>query len=306
MTRDNSQATGAALPDRKDGARFFEATYRVRTGDVDQDMRVRLDAVARYLQDVANDNIEATELGDSDPFWIVRRTVVDVIKPISWPATVTAQRWCGSLSTRWTNMRVRLTAEHQTNRFNPEPRESGLIETEAFWINVNDQGMPSRISDDAFELLSSMTDEHRLRWKSLNPEKAPDAEGASADDREHVLRSTDFDPFKHLNNAAYLEAVEDELVEHLDLIDGPHRLVIEYLRPIVPGTPITLRRVREPERLLLWMLIPDDDGEDQVAATVSVTKRSADQAAGDQETVDQAVVDREAGDRAAADRSVTA
>ena len=50
--------------------------------------------------------------------------------------------------------------------------------------------------------------------------------------------------------------------QHLDLIDGPHRLVIEYLRPIVPGTPITLRRVREPERLLLWMLIPDDDGED--------------------------------------------
>ena len=120
---------------------------------------------------------------------------------------------------------------------------------------------------------------------------SPDAEGASADDREHVLRSTDFDPFKHLNNAAYLEAVEDELVEHLDLIDGPHRLVIEYLRPIVPGTPITLRRVREPQRLLLWMLIPGDDGEHQVAATVSVTKRPADQVAGDQEVGGQAVAD---------------
>ena len=78
MTRDNSQATGAALPDRKDGARFFEATYRVRTGDVDQDMRVRLDAVARYLQDIANDNIEATELGDSDPFWIVRLSLIHI------------------------------------------------------------------------------------------------------------------------------------------------------------------------------------------------------------------------------------
>ena len=273
LTRDHSQATDSALPARKEGARYFEATYRVRTGDVDQDMRVRLDAAARYLQDIANDNIDATDLGDSDPFWIVRRTVIDVISPISWPATVTAQRWCGALSTRWTNMRVRLTAEHETNRFNPEPREPGLIESEAFWINVNDQGMPSRISDNAFELLSSMTDEHRLRWKSMNPEQASDEEGASAPDREHVLRSTDFDPFKHLNNAAYLEAVEDELVDHGDLIEGPHRLVIEYLRPIVPGTPITVRRVREPRRLLLWMLIPGDDAEYQVAATASVTKR---------------------------------
>ena len=267
MTRELNQA---GLPDRKDGARYFEAAYRVRTGDVDQDMRVRLDAVARYLQDVANDNIEATELGDSDPFWIVRRTVVDVIRPISWPATVTAQRWCGSLSTRWTNMRVRLTAEHETNRFNPEPREAGLIETEAFWINVNDQGMPSRISDDAFELLSSMTDEHRLRWKSLNPEKAPDAEGASADDREHVLRSTDFDPFKHLNNAAYLEAIEDELVEHPDLVDAPHRVVIEYLRPIVPGTRLVLRRVREDDRLTVWLMMPGTGDELVVAASVVV------------------------------------
>lgn len=259
------------LSDRKEGAQHFEVGYRVRTGDVDQEMRVRLDAVARYLQDIANDNIEATEFHATDPFWIVRRTIIDVIRPISWPATVTAQRWCGALSTRWTNMRVRVTAEHETNRFNPEPRAEGLIETEAFWINVNDQGMPSRLTDEAFEMLSSMTDEHRLRWKSMNPEKAPSADEVALPDRAHVLRSTDFDPFKHLNNAAYLEAVEDELQDHPDLVDVPHRAVIEYLRPIVPGTALTVRRVREPHRLLMWVLMDDAvSGEQVVASTVSV------------------------------------
>ncbi|GAC67844.1 acyl-[acyl-carrier-protein] thioesterase [Gordonia soli] len=261
-----------ALTDRKEGARFFEGGYRVRTGDVDQEMRVRLDAVARYLQDVANDNIEVTEFRDTDPFWIVRRTVIDVIRPFSWPAGFTAQRWCGALSTRWTNMRVRLTAEHETNRFNPDPRPPGLIETEAFWINVNDQGMPSRLTDGAFEMLSSMTDEHRLRWKAMNPDKAPDPGTIDLPDREHVLRSTDFDPFKHLNNAAYLEAIEDELVDHPDLVTGRHRAVIEYLRPIVPSSKLTLRRVREADRLLVWMLIDGPDGDVQVAATVSVTR----------------------------------
>lgn len=253
------------LSDRKAGARFFEAAYRVRTGDVDQDMRVRLDSVARYLQDVANDNIEATDFWRSDPFWIVRRTVVDVIRPFSWPATVTAQRWCGALSTRWTNMRVRLTAAHETNLFNPEPREDGLIETEAFWILVNDQGFPTRLTDEAFEMLSSMTDEHRLRWKAMNPEKAP--EQGSEPDREHVLRAVDYDPFKHLNNAAYLAVLEDEVLAHPELIDGPHRMVIEYLRPVVPGSRITVRRLREDDRLTLWLLLGE---EKTVAATIAL------------------------------------
>lgn len=257
------------LGDRKEGARFFEGDYRVRTGDVDQEMRVRLDALARYLQDVANDNIEATDFRDSDPFWIVRRTVIDVLEPITWPSDFHAERWCGALSTRWTNMRVQLTADGKTNRFNPEPRPNGHIETEAFWINVNEQGMPSRITDLAFEMLSQMNDEHRLRWRSMNPEQAPAPEEVELPDREHILRSTDFDPFKHLNNAAYLEAIEDELVDHQDLIDVPHRLVIEYLRPITPGIPITLRRKRIDDCLFVWMMIPSDDGLVS-AATVSV------------------------------------
>ncbi|MEZ5210249.1 acyl-[acyl-carrier-protein] thioesterase [Gordonia sp. (in: high G+C Gram-positive bacteria)] len=259
------------LPDRKVGARFFDADYRVRTGDVDQEMRVRLDGLARYLQDVANDNIDMTDFDGSDPFWIVRRTVIDVLEPITWPADFHAERWCGALSTRWTDMRVRLTSTSETNRFNPEPRPNGLIESVGFWINVNDQGMPSRISDEALKILSEMTDEHRLRWKSLNPEQAPAADEVELPDREHVLRSTDFDPFRHLNNAAYLEAIEDELVDHPDLLDAPHRLVIEYLRPITPGTPITLRRKRIDDCLYVWMLIGSDDGP-VTAASVSVSK----------------------------------
>ncbi|GAA4743952.1 acyl-[acyl-carrier-protein] thioesterase [Gordonia alkaliphila] len=258
------------LDARKAEARFFAEDYRVRTGDIDQQMRVRLDAVARYLQDAANDNIAATDFGDTEPFWIVRRTIIDVLEPITWPSDFQVERWCGALSTRWTDMRVSLTATSETNRFNPEPRPDGRIETEAFWINVNDQGMPSRISDSTFEVLAQMNDHHRLRWHSMNPEPAPPEAECSQPDREHVLRSTDFDPFKHLNNAAYLEAVEDELVDHPDLLDAPHRLVIEYLRPVTPGIEIAIRRKRIDDCLFVWMLIPSDDGLVS-AATVSVS-----------------------------------
>lgn len=258
------------LPERRPDARFFAADYRVRTGDVDQQMRVRLDALARYLQDVANDNIAEVSFADTDPFWIVRRTVIDVLEPITWPSDFHAERWCSAVSTRWAEMRLRLTAVSETNRFNPEPRPNGVVETSAFWINVNESGMPSRLSDVAFDALASMADEHRLRWRSMNPEPAPPEAECSAADRVHVLRSTDFDPFKHLNNAAYLEAIEDELTAHSDLLDVPHRMVIEYLRPVTPGMEITLRRKRIDDCLFVWMLIDSDDGPVS-AATVSVS-----------------------------------
>lgn len=260
----------APLSERKADARFFTTDYRVRTGDIDQEMRVRLDGIARYLQDIANDNIEVATFADSDPFWIIRRTVIDVLEPLTWPSELHLERWCGALSTRWTDMRVTITGTSKTNRFNPEPRPNGLVETEAFWINMNSEGMPSRISDLAMDTLTPMTDEHRLRWKAMNPGKAPAPEELDLPDREHVLRITDFDPFKHLNNAAYLEAVEDELVDHQDLLDGPHRAVIEYLRPITPGTRVTVRRQRLSDALLIWIMTADDAGELQVAASVSV------------------------------------
>jgi acyl-ACP thioesterase len=257
---------------RKDGAQFYAADYRVRTGDIDQEMRVRLDGVARYLQDVANDNIAITDFADTDPFWIIRRTVIDVIEPLTWPSDFEVERWCGALSTRWTDMRVSIRGTSQTNRFNPDPRPNGHIETNAFWINMTESGMPARISDTAMTTLTAMTDEHRLRWKAMNPGVAPEASEVALPDREHVLRITDFDPFRHLNNAAYFEAVEDELVDHPDLLDGPHRAVIEYLRPVTPGTPITVRRTRDGDCLLMWLLIPADDGSLVTAAAVSVAK----------------------------------
>jgi acyl-ACP thioesterase len=58
--------------------------------------------------------------------------------------------------------------------------KGGLIESEAFWININhDTGMPSRISDDFVEELKRTTDVPRLRWKPyLTPGGREDADQA--------------------------------------------------------------------------------------------------------------------------------
>lgn len=266
----SSDITPLSAP--RPGAPHFDATYRIRTGDVDSAFRLRLDGAARLLQDIANDNIEQSGFQDSDPFWILRRTVIDVYSPIEWPGSIELSRWCGATSSRWSNMRVRMTSPAQADAFNTHPGPDGLIETEGFWIKVNEKGLPSRMSDGMAEMVAGMTDELRLRWVAMNTDTPP--EQPSVADRRHRLRVTDFDPFEHLNNAAYWAMVEDELAEHPDLRDRPHRAVIEYLAPIPHTTrDLTIRRRRDGDRLLMWIL---QEGNPKPAATVSVTALAGD------------------------------
>ncbi|RDH10006.1 acyl-ACP thioesterase domain-containing protein, partial [Tsukamurella pulmonis] len=56
----------------------FERTWPVRTGDVDPERRVRLDGIARYLQDMANDEMFHRGFDATDPYWLVRRSIIDV------------------------------------------------------------------------------------------------------------------------------------------------------------------------------------------------------------------------------------
>ncbi|GAA4486271.1 acyl-[acyl-carrier-protein] thioesterase [Rhodococcus olei] len=231
----------------------FAASRPVRTGDVAPDNRLRFDGIARYLQDIASDNVDAAGFGDTDPIWILRRTVIDVHTPVLWPDRVHLSRWCSAYSTRWSNMRVRFTSD-----------KGARIETEGFWISINpDTGMPTRISDAALALLGRHTDENRLRWQAWLDAPAPADDGT---DTPFALRSTDLDPLEHVNNAAYLHAVEDHAVTRPDLLAEPHRLVIEYRSPITDGERLRIRRRDDRDAVTLWFLV---NGESRATARLA-------------------------------------
>ena len=88
-------------------------------------------------------------------------------------------------------------------------RKGGLIESEAFWININRETQgPARISDDFIEGLQRTTDVDRLRWKAYL--KAGSREDA-AEIREYPVRVSDIDIFDHMNNSVYWSVIEDYL-----------------------------------------------------------------------------------------------
>ncbi|MFF2083381.1 acyl-ACP thioesterase domain-containing protein [Nocardia sp. NPDC058176] len=249
-----------------DGAEPFTATYRVRGDDIDQTMRVRLDAVARYVQDISADMIEDSPFFETDPYWILRRTIIDVRAPMSWPGNVSVNRWCSATASRWVAMRQTLRGAPESSPFNPATRSPGLVETESFCIKVNADGFPSRISDQALDHLSRGVSDTRLRWRALNDAPTPAESGA---DTVFAPRASDVDQFAHVNNVIHWQIVESALTSRPDLLAHPYRGILEYLRPVPPDTPITVRRCDERDRLLLWMLID----QETVAATASVTRR---------------------------------
>ncbi len=215
------------LPTRPSGAPAFEQSRQVRLGDTDADERLRLDAIARYLQDIGFDNLDAVAEGDLHPAWIVRRTVIDVLAPIEFRDTVHLSRWSSALSNRWCNMRVRIEGER-----------GGLVETEAFLININPDTMqPGRMTDTFMAPMLAHTTEHRLRWRAA---LAPAPADGSPVERFH-LRVTDFDRMGHLNNAVYWEALEQVLADRSAGHELPYRAIVEHVGAVLSGDEVWLR-----------------------------------------------------------------
>jgi len=154
-------------------------------------------------------------------------------------------RWCSGFSTRWANMRVRFDGSN-----------GALMETEGFWINISaESGMPTRMSDDFMRPLEESTDEHRLKWKRVLAENAPEADDAGVLDTPFALRATDIDPFDHVNNAVYWQAVEEVLSARTELRTVPHRALIEYLSPIVSSDDVVLRSRVDDKTVTVWFLV---------------------------------------------------
>lgn len=221
------------------------------TADMDEHYQLRLDGIARYLQEAGVDHLDHTGAMDDHPHWIVRRTIVDVIRPIEWPDKVRIRRWCSGISPRWCNMRVRI-----------DGAKGGLIETEAFWINMNKETMgPSRVTDAFFDLMATTTTEHRLKWRPWLTEPLTDEPGTP-----FPLRRTDVDHFRHVNNTVYWQSVHEVTADLPEVADGPCRFVIEYAKPITLGEDMRIHTRRIEDVTLIWFAV---DGDVRALARVS-------------------------------------
>jgi acyl-ACP thioesterase len=166
----------------------------VGLADVGPDARARLDAIARFVQDVADhDAATATvEMG----VWILRRMSMRIERAPRLRAEVTATTWCTGVGARWAERTSQLHVG-----------ERCCVDTVAIWVHTDrETGAPVALPP-AFDEVWAPT--ARGRTVSARLHHAPPSPEAVA--RPWPLRATDIDVVGHVNNAAYWDAIEDEL-----------------------------------------------------------------------------------------------
>jgi acyl-ACP thioesterase len=236
--------------------RVFKGRRRVRLSDADRLGRLRLDAVARYLQDVANDDVLETEWGSPDHFWLVRRTVIQQLRPISIEDMVEMTTWSSGTASSTASRRTTLTAER-----------GGLIEAESVWVHLGRELRPERFGGNFFEVYGLSANGRRISPRLELPDPADGAERAP-----WPLRRSDIDLLGHLNNAAYWEAVEETAAWSGFDLAAPLEALLEFRQPIDLEDDVELLYSAEENGLKLGLAVSNSV---RAVAELRVVKASA-------------------------------
>jgi acyl-ACP thioesterase len=230
--------------------RLFRSRRRVGLADTDVDGRMRLDACARFLQDVAGEDAEDSGLDAAGITWVVRRSVIDVGPPFRFKDWVDLVTWCSGTGGRWAARRTSISGGH-----------GGSVEAESLWICLDlVTQAPARLPAGFDEMFGPSAAGRRVsgrRWLD-----GPAAAGPTV---AWPLRHTDHDLLAHVNNAAYFAAIEEVLAGRRDLLDAPHRVVIEYGQGIAMDDSVALAVDAKPGSLAVWFVV---DGESRASVLV--------------------------------------
>jgi acyl-ACP thioesterase len=224
-----------AWPER---GRLFTEPARATLADCAPTGRIRLDALARWAQDVAY--ADAVEAGLSRrAAWVVRRTRMRVSRFPRFGEEFVVATFCSGLGRMWAERRTSMTLVGEA---------AGAVEVVSLWVHLDPlSGRPTKLSEDEIamwgESAEGRTVTHRLRHR------APDG---VADSFPWRFRNSELDLAGHVNNAAYLTPLEEELLQDAepDSID----IEIEYRSPAQAGEMRVLRN-----GACRWILGPDHE-----------------------------------------------
>ena len=184
--------------------------------DADGNGRCRLDAMARWLQDIAYvDLIDAGFEGEGA--WIVRRTRIRVEAFPRFGEDLELRTFCSGIG--------RFSAERRTSIRG----DRAAVETVALWVCLDpSRGRPMRFPPEFLSLFEDSAGGRDANVRLRHPDPPGDAERAA-----WMFRASEMDSAGHINNTHYWTPLEEELAA------GPEPAAIdaevEFRDPAMPG-----------------------------------------------------------------------
>jgi acyl-ACP thioesterase len=237
----------------------FAAGYRVRFDEAGADGLMRTSSLLRYAQDIAWRHSE--DLGfdrswytERGRWWVVRSVELEVLAPVAMGRTLRVATAVIGHRRIW----ARRLGEYRL----AGGTLAAIASTD--WVIVDERGRILRIPadfGDAFPNVELASDIIRVS----PPPEPPDAARLTL-----RVRPQDLDPMGHVNNAVYLDWLEEAVIEAgapAATTTIPRRVAIEYAASAAPGD--TLEAIAWPADGSWWIrLTRIDDGADVLRAAI--------------------------------------
>jgi acyl-ACP thioesterase len=197
--------------------RVFEWRTRPGLADAAPGGRVRLDAIAGWLQDAAWHDIEDAGVS-SAAVWVVRRLRMCVGRFPRFGEHATVRTACSGLGRMWAERRTSVTTDG-----------GGSVEAVALWVHLDPEGRrPMPLSEHELALYAESAAGREVKARLRHPAPPDGAEGAAWE-----FRPTELDLAGHVNNTAYWAPLEAELLDGREpaALDAE----IEFRAPAQPG-----------------------------------------------------------------------
>jgi acyl-ACP thioesterase len=190
--------------------------------DADGSGRCRLDAMARWLQDIAYaDLIDAGFEGDGA--WIVRRTRIRFEAFPRFGEDLELRTFCSGIG--------RFSAERRTSIRG----DRAGVETVALWVCLDpERGRPMRFPPEFLSIYEESAGGRDANVRLRHPDPPGEAERS-----RWTFRASETDQAGHINNSHYWTPLEEELATESEpeAIDAE----VEFRDPAMPGEVALLR-----------------------------------------------------------------
>ena len=223
-----------------DAGRRFAIERKVRLSDVTTSGRMRLDAIARYLQDAATDDV--ADAGLDEPAWVVRRTLIRVASFPRFLEPVTVTTFCWSMGSRFAERRTQI---HGAN--------GSRLDTLTLWVRLDPKtGRPTNLAENFRQLyrvaVADRRTKHQLRHEALDSDRIQHTPTVG----DWPLRTCDYDLHGHINNAVFWTAIEERLA-HCPEPDRPRSYEMEFRLPVDSRAALAIHSDESDQPRRLWL-----------------------------------------------------